>query len=131
MASSLEVINVLPEEYYTDCHITGSVNVPLDRLELFALSLPKDVEIVVYCAHYNCSLSRKAWHLLNTMGLKNIMAYEGGMREWYQKKYPKQGLCTNPSWHEPSTKPAIDDPVVKKISAEQLLQKLRDYKLVP
>ena len=50
----LTIINVLNEETYVDCHITGSINVPYERLVETLAGLEKDKEIVLYCAQSSC-----------------------------------------------------------------------------
>lgn len=80
--ATLVVINVLPEKYYTDCHIIGSLNMPLAELDKKIEGIEKDAPIVVYCAHAKCDASSKAAHRLAQIGYTNVKMYEGGMREW-------------------------------------------------
>jgi rhodanese-related sulfurtransferase len=124
LMSKLLIINALAPEYYNDCHIAGSINVPLAKLEEYAKTIAKDTEIVVYCARYECSVSRNAWHLLKKLGFTNIVAYEGGMAEWKKKGYPSKGACKLEYLQE-ENKPKEFDKSVKTIMAEQLLQKLK------
>jgi len=124
MAQSL-VINVLDKQYYDDCHIKGSINIPLDQLESRAKELDKNQTIIVYCTSYSCSASRKAWHILNNMGFKDIYAYEGGMAEWYQMGFPIEGPAKKKYLMEPSLKPSEpEDPEVKDITAVGVLNKM-------
>lgn len=91
---TLIVINVLPQEYYTKCHIRGSINVPLEQLQGVANeSWDKHDKIVVYCANYECSASKSAFKLLHKLGFTQVCAYEGGIKEWCQKEYPIVGSC--------------------------------------
>ncbi len=76
---------------YADCHIKGSINVPYDNLVEYTKDLPKDTEIVVYCASYVCPMSRRAYTLLKDQGFTNIRAYEGGAAEWHKLGYPTEG----------------------------------------
>lgn len=90
--ATLIVINVLPQEYYTKCHIRGSINVPLEQLQGVANeSWDKHDKIVVYCANYECSASKSAFSLLDKLGFTQVCAYEGGIKEWCQKGYPIVG----------------------------------------
>jgi len=89
----LLVINVLPENYYHDCRIKGSINVPADQLEEYAKGIDRETPIVVYCASYTCPASANAWKLLHKMGFKNVWAYEGGMNEWYHVGFALEGAC--------------------------------------
>jgi len=91
--SKCKVINVLAPEWFKDCHISGSVNVPEKQVESQVASWDKKTEIVVYCAHNQCGASGRAYLTLTKLGFTNIAAYEGGMKEWGQKGYAKEGEC--------------------------------------
>jgi len=87
----LRVINVLDPEWYADAHIKGSINVPLKELKDFAQHTDKQTPVVVYCASYECSASKMAWHVLHELGFQDLYAYEGGMNEWYRAGLPTEG----------------------------------------
>jgi len=87
------VINVLSKDVYDDCRIRGTLNVSLDELEKASGKWEKDQEIVVYCASYKCSASKKAYHQLSEAGFTNVRAYEGGTKEWKEKGFPIAGEC--------------------------------------
>ena len=89
----LRVLNVLSPEYYEDAHIKGSINVPLSELKDFAQHTEKNTPLVVYCANYECQASINAWHILHELGFENILAYEGGMNEWYHAELSTNGSC--------------------------------------
>lgn len=90
----LTVINVLPASIHIDCHITGSINIPLKEITESMASWNRDQEIVVYCALYECDAGEKAYILLSCMGFTNVKDYSGGIKEWYQLGYPTQGPAT-------------------------------------
>ncbi|HRN78063.1 MAG TPA: rhodanese-like domain-containing protein [Candidatus Dependentiae bacterium] len=92
----LVIINVLPQESYHDCHISGSINVPLDQIETWAHTIAKDTPIVVYCASYVCAASAHAWEKLDAMGFQEVWVFTGGMNEWYHAKLPVEGVCSLP-----------------------------------
>lgn len=92
-SQELTVINALDKETYDDCHITGSINIPLNALQDRVKDWDRNKEIVTYCAQETCPVSRKAFELLASMDFTNIYAYEGGMREWHQKGFPSEGAC--------------------------------------
>jgi rhodanese-related sulfurtransferase len=79
-----EFWNVLTSEYYSNENIRGSRHVPLDQIgrELAGADLPKDTEIVVYCAGPECPQSGAAAEKLQAYGYANVRAYEGGLEEW-------------------------------------------------
>lgn len=97
--SDVLVINVLNKGTFKDCSIKRSVHIPIDQLKAYAqkmLSIKKwqqDKPLVVYCASYECPLSKHAYKLLKGLGFSNVKAYEGGMRDWKQKGYPVFGNC--------------------------------------
>lgn len=121
------IINVLSEEYFNDCHIKYSVNVPLDSLSEYAYGLDRHKHIVVYCASYTCSASRSAWYKLDEMGFDNVFAYEGGMAEWYQRGFSMQGACKKEYLSTHVQEPAqVEDKRIKIISAEELKKLLEE-----
>lgn len=92
----LFVVNVLDKDVYDDCHIKGSIHVPLDHIEQFAQTLDKNAEVVLYCTNFLCTASFYAGKKLISMGFKQVWIYEGGTAEWYQKGFPVEGKCTYP-----------------------------------
>jgi rhodanese-related sulfurtransferase len=117
------LINVLSPEAYEDCHIKGSINVPLDTLAEYSEKLPKNAEIIVQCASYVCPMSRRAWRLLKDKGFTNVKAYEGGTAEWYALGLPTEGPAHGAYLKEHYEKsPAPDD--VEIIDIEELKEKL-------
>lgn len=118
----MKVINVLSPYYYQDCHIKDSINIPLESLAEAGKTLDKNEEIILYCAHYQCPASKKAWHILNELGFTNIKAYEGGIVEWYQRGYPIDGEANEPYLLQSHAKEKDDS--VKTISAQELFNKI-------
>ena len=51
---NLLVVNVLSDYWYQDCHIAGSINVPLKELIYMVQDWDRSQEIVVYCALDAC-----------------------------------------------------------------------------
>lgn len=89
----LTVINVLPHDYFSDCSIEHSINIPYDDLASDLSEWDRNAKIVVYCAKYECHLSAKAYELLVSLGFTNVFAYEGGIKEWYELGLPSKGAC--------------------------------------
>lgn len=124
MATSVMVINVLARKYAEDCRIKGSISVPIEELEKFVEKMPRETEIVVYCARYTCSKSSEAWHKLKDLGFINIKAYEGGVQEWRAKGLPTEGICEMPYLLEGPDKKPQKSSEVETISAEELVKLL-------
>ncbi len=87
------VVNVLDSEHYNDCHIAGTMHVPLAELEKECAGWDKDKKIVVYCANTMCSASKEAAKLLSSLGFTKVCAFEGGTKEWKEKGLPCEGAC--------------------------------------
>ena len=87
------IVNVLAQNYYDDCHIKGSICIPLAELKNRAQELDKNKNIVVYCASYSCPASKEAYKLLHSLSFENLVAYEGGTKEWKEKKLPTEGTA--------------------------------------
>jgi rhodanese-related sulfurtransferase len=81
--------NVLTDEYFKGENISGSRHVPLDKVgaEVRGAGIPKNAEIVVYCAGPKCPQSRLAAEKLVKLGYDNVRAYEGGLEEWKHAGY--------------------------------------------
>ncbi len=121
---TLRVINVLTHDFYEDCHIKSSVNVPLDDLRGYAQDLDRATPLVVYCAKYSCSTSSQAWQMLNEMGFSNVRAYEGGIHEWYKAELPVDGACLKDYLQGPKEQ-SNGDIAVKEIDAQSLYAEMQ------
>ena len=47
-----------------------------------------DEEIIVYCLDIECNASNRAANILEKLGYKNIIKYEGGKADWKNNNYP-------------------------------------------
>lgn len=123
--SKFLVINVLDKDFYDDCHISGSINVPFEQVEQYSQNLDKDTEIIFYCSNYRCSASGEAARMLMKKGFNKIFAYEAGMAEWYQQKLPVVGSCKKDYLTKEVKKFEIDQQDVKIISTKELQDKIK------
>jgi ArsR family transcriptional regulator len=80
--SGLHVLNVQTDQFFAGELIPGSRRIPLDRLEEGVKELPKDTEIVTYCAGPACSQSSQAAQKLTDLGFTNVRAYTDGVEGW-------------------------------------------------
>jgi len=117
------LINALDKETYADCHIVGSINVPLADLAQAAEQFDKDAEIVVYCASNECPVGAKAWHILHNLGFTNVREFPGGMREWYTHSLPVEGAC-NATYLQGSGSPLPEDDEIETVTLQDLKSKL-------
>jgi rhodanese-related sulfurtransferase len=88
-SQKVTIIDVRTTETFasTDRKIKGAIHVKLRRLSYrlsFAPlnSVPRDSEVVTYCACPNDELSIKAAQILTASGFKRVWALKGGWREW-------------------------------------------------
>lgn len=124
--TGLFVFNVLDKELYDDCHIKGSIHVPLSELEHQVQGLDKEkAEIVIYCSNYLCASSEHACKKLLSMGFKHVWAYEGGTAEWYQMGLPVEGQSQSAYLTKKIAPPPHEQKsAVLTMTAQELAQKL-------
>ncbi len=68
---------------YEKEHIRGAISIPISELSMrVQKDFGKDMEIIVYCGSFECTLSTKASEILLNMGYENVMEYEGGLKDW-------------------------------------------------
>lgn len=91
---NLLVINVLSPSICSDCHIPGSINVPLHKLTKKSQDWRKDANIVLHCASLHCPLSRYAFEMLYKLGFTRVRVFDGGLKEWTTEKLPRIGRCS-------------------------------------
>ena len=80
--SGLHVVNVQTDQFFAGELIPGSRRIPLDGIEQGVRDLPKDAEIVTYCAGPTCSQSTQAARTLSELGYTNVRAYPDGLEGW-------------------------------------------------
>jgi rhodanese-related sulfurtransferase len=129
------IVNVLDKEYYDDCHIKGSINVPFEKLESYALDHwdKHNTEIVLHCTNYKCTASGAAWQMLTKLGFAKVFAYEGGTAEAKQLGLAVEGPCKE-VYLQDYAKPAStmehatsDEPSVAIISVDELKKKIEEF----
>ena len=80
------LINVLPEEFFLQGHIPGSINIPYNAPDFTArieeITGNKQQQIVVYCAKRDCTASDQAAEILEGKGFTHVYDFAGGMKEW-------------------------------------------------
>lgn len=84
------VLDVRPAEEYAAGHISGAINVPVDKLESFLSRLPKRKEVVAYCRGPYCLMSFEAVEKLRARGWR-ARRLENGLPEWRAAGLPVTG----------------------------------------
>lgn len=135
--SKLVVINVLDKDYYDDCHITGSVNIPFEELDDRVKGMNKKDSYIFYCSNYACTAAPFSAKMFKDAGVDNVAVYHGGMVEWYQNKYPYTGSAKKSYLQDINEKLEEDEPLdeqahaeIKDITADQLLSMMKSAKLL-
>ena len=86
-AEPVQIVNVLAPEHYHLGVIKGSIRIPLNELDSRWGELDKNIEVITYCASYDCPASSQAAEKLANKGFK-ANAYEGGIKEWKEAGLP-------------------------------------------
>lgn len=77
----ITILDVRPSEEYDVGHIPGALNVPLNEIEQYLASLPRDQEIIAYCRGEYCVLAFEAVAALRKKGF-TARRLEEGYPEW-------------------------------------------------
>jgi len=84
--------NVLTKEHYKpEANISGSQWLPVDTItEKLAVEkvASKGETIVAYCGGPQCPSSKQAAEKLVSLGYTNVLAYEGGLKDWSEAGLP-------------------------------------------
>lgn len=84
-----KLVEVLSEDDYKKGHISGAINIPLDKLKEKAPDqLQKNETIVVYCGSYSCGASTKAAKKLTEMGYTNVLDFKASKKGWVDAGFP-------------------------------------------
>src|SRR3972149_7968183 len=124
MSKPITIINVLSDDTFNDCHITGSINVPINKLAKYAeTSLDPESEIILCSASDSSPESDDAYRILKDLGFSHILIYPGGAAQWVQLQYPTQGACQMAYL---SQQEVNHEHVGPTISAEDLRKKMEE-----
>ncbi|MEK6622818.1 MAG: rhodanese-like domain-containing protein [Planctomycetota bacterium] len=80
------LLDVRTKEEYNESYIKTAHLIPVQELEQNIDLIPKDRNVVVYCA--SGKRSAKACGILKNKGLKSLYNIEGGIRQWMADGYP-------------------------------------------
>lgn len=86
----LTLIEALPEKYWREAHLPGSIQIDYTEIQEKSESLLPDKErkIVVYCASAECQNSTKAARTLESLGYKEVYEYIEGKQDWTEAGFP-------------------------------------------
>lgn len=79
--SEITLLDVRPEDEFDGGHLSGAINIPIEKLDSLLNTLPKKNEIVAYCRGPYCALSHTAVQTLLKHGYK-VRRFKDGYPEW-------------------------------------------------
>ncbi len=86
------ILDARKAEEFEQNHIKGAWSLPVTHFSLYYPKmkevLPKDAEIIVYCAGEECGASLHLAEELTRLRYKNIKVFLGGWVEWKKAEYP-------------------------------------------
>lgn len=82
------LVDVRRTDEYREGHIAGALNIPVEQLaeRYTALGVPRDQEIVLYCA--SGRRAAKARELLEARGYDHVRLLDGSINAWREKQLP-------------------------------------------
>ncbi|MDQ6975699.1 MAG: rhodanese-like domain-containing protein [Mariprofundaceae bacterium] len=83
-----QFIDVRTAKEYSEGHVPGAINIPVQVIAEHLNEVPKDKQVYVYCE--SGVRSTKAASLLAKSGFKNIENMHDGMRGWRNHDYPQE-----------------------------------------
>lgn len=89
------LIDTLGDASYRRAHLPQAVSISakednfVDRVEQAVTD--KNQEVIVYCGSFDCGLSPQAAQRLVDAGFKNVVDYEGGLKDWAESGYELEG----------------------------------------
>ena len=91
-ASTLTVVDALPESYYAQQHLPGALNLTAEEVQDRAAELlpDKSAAIVTYCSNSACQNSTQVATKLQQLGYTNVRKYSEGIQDWTEAGLPTQ-----------------------------------------
>ncbi len=80
--TALRLLDVRTPGEYVGAHISGSYNVPLDKLNKYASELCECVDTPIIIVCQSGQRARRAYKSLRDLGMKNVSVLDGGVSKW-------------------------------------------------
>ncbi|MEK4730412.1 MULTISPECIES: metalloregulator ArsR/SmtB family transcription factor [unclassified Paenibacillus] len=80
-SNSIVVLDIRPNDEYEAAHIKGSISVPMEELDAYLQTLPKQIELAVYCRGPYCVNTTEAVEHIKKKGFTAYRIDEG-VQEW-------------------------------------------------
>ena len=78
---SIILLDVRPKDEFEAGHIAGAISVPMEELDIYLQTLPRNVEVAAYCRGPHCIYSVQAVEKIQREGIK-AYRLEEGVHEW-------------------------------------------------
>src|SRR3954467_1427876 len=92
LARGAQLVDVLPEETFTQEHLPGAISIPLQAIDKAVEQLDRARPVIVYCYDYQCDLSPRAAHRLEELGFTDVHDYVASKAAWLPEGRPGEGL---------------------------------------
>src|SRR4051794_18053817 len=92
LARGAQLVDVLPEETFTQEHLPGAISIPLQAIDKAVEQLDRAKPVIVYCYDYQCDLSPRAAHRLEQLGFAEVYDYVASKAAWLACGLPGEGL---------------------------------------
>jgi len=88
----VRILDVLPDSVYTQEHLPGATNMPLETFEPWQVdSFDRAEPLLVYCFDQHCDLSARASARLEHLGFEQVHDLIGGRAAWTAMGLPTEG----------------------------------------
>ena len=88
----VRILDVLPDSVYTQEHLPGATNMPLETFEPWQVdSFDRAEPLLVYCFDQHCDLSARASARLEHLGFEHVHDLIGGRAAWTAMGLPTEG----------------------------------------
>jgi phage shock protein E len=87
LAANSLILDVRRPDEFSEGHIEGAMNIPLDELTARYLELKSFAHIYIHCKRGG--RAKTAFDILKQLGMTNIVCiHDAGMDQWIQNGYP-------------------------------------------
>ncbi len=95
-------VDVGPVEQFHEAHIAKAVNVPLEKIPLWARTFlgNEALQVVVYSQSDSDPRGKLAAALMSRAGFTNVSLLDGGLDLWMKRTLPSEGPLSSPGFRD-------------------------------
>jgi rhodanese-related sulfurtransferase len=103
----LTLVNALSSIEHNELAITGSINIPSNKVTADNPLMPADKAglLIFYCKGPKCTKSKEAADKAMALGYTNVMVYDEGLPDWAKNRYPVETHVDYPKIEFPRLAP--------------------------